>query len=400
MNSTAVPLYVHDLLVASGQGLHSITNTLSHILALPVIVTDTLFYVQSHSDDKDATGLMDINISNEHEGLIQFELTTMNHHKTGFGSVITISNKTLGYLLILTDNQSIELDDYRSILTYTSFLCALNLKRKMELRQERMKFKDAFLFDLLYGNLKNKEDIYEYGKLWNWNFSAPHLVMVFSIRDFDYITGDKQWLKLVLRVVEKVLKQKNIQPITMLKQHEVIAVIALDHVKSNKRHSDIREFAASILHQTKELLSAREISCGIGKMYADPTELFRSYQEAKVAFELGISLDEDISFFEHLGLERIIYRHDLQDLKEFFIYTLGELQQYDIDNGTDLMDTLESYAANEYDIQKTSQALFLHRNTLRYRIKKIEEILQLKLDVISVKLNISTAFKIKKLRKI
>ena len=49
---------------------------------------------------------------------------------------------------------------------------------------------------------------------------------------------------------------------------------------------------------------------------------------------------------------------------------------------------------------KTAKVSFLHRNTLRYRVKRIEEILNVKLDDLNDRLNIMAAFKIKLLRKI
>lgn len=402
MHTTMVPSYVHELLIASDQGLNYFTNKLSEILSLPVIVTDSLFNVQSCSNENEdePVKIVDASISYEQSNLIRYEFYSNHIFMTGIGSTISINHKVHGYLLIISGNETIDLEEYKPILRYAASLCALHFERKMELRQERLKLKDGFLFDLLYGNVKQKEDIIEYGKLWNWDLTVPNVVIVFSIHDYDNLLVDKQWMNAMLRMIEKVLIQKNIKPITMLKTNEVIAILPLEHSHPSKIQSDLVEFTSLILNHVKELSMPRKAYCGIGKIYTDPTELFRSYQEAKVAYSLGVSLDEEISFFDHLGLERIIYKHDLQDLKEFYNHTLGDLQQYDMENGTDLMDTLESYAANEYDIQKTSQVLYLHRNTLRYRIKKIEEILNLKLDPISVKINISTAFKIKKLRNI
>lgn len=398
MHTAMIPSYVHELLIASGNGLNTFTTKLSEILSLPVIVTDPLFNVQSCSNENEPVKIVDATISYEQTELLRFELCSNNIFASGIGSTISINQKALGYLLIISGNEQVNLEEYKPIIQYAASLCALHFERKMELRQERLKLKDGFLFDLLYGNVKQKEDIIEYGKLWNWDLTVPNVVIVFSIHNYDNFTGDKQWMNVMLRMIEKVLIQKNIKPITMLKTQEVIAILPLDHSHPSKIHSELVEFAGLILNHVEGLNMPRKVSCGIGKAYDNPTELFRSYQEAKVAYEMGLSLDEEISFFDRLGLERIIYKHDLQDLKEFYYHTLGDLQQYDMENGTDLMDTLESYAANEYDIQKTSQVLYLHRNTLRYRIKKIEEILNLKLDPISVKTNISTAFKIKKLR--
>lgn len=70
-----------------------------------------------------------------------------------------------------------------------------------------------------------------------------------------------------------------------------------------------------------------------------------------------------------MGLERILYKHDLEDLKEYYHHVLGELAEED-EAEDNLFKLLESFADNQFDMNKTAQATFLHRNTLRYRLNK------------------------------
>ena len=109
---------------------------------------------------------------------------------------------------------------------------------------------------------------------------------------------------------------------------------------------------------------------------------------------------ENIPFFKELGLTRILYNHDKQELAEFYWETLGELDHYALAQNSELMDTLEKYLTYRGDLKETAQALFLHPNTLRYRLKKIEEILDVNLEELDTKLSLLTAFKIKYLIKL
>ena len=59
---------------------------------------------------------------------------------------------------------------------------------------------------------------------------------------------------------------------------------------------------------------------------------------------------------------------------------LKPLEMYDNENGSFLIDTLVNYYMNGFNIGKTAQMMFVHRNSLQYRLKKIEEILGIRLD--------------------
>lgn len=52
----------------------------------------------------------------------------------------------------------------------------LENSKKLEIKREKFKFKEAFLFDLLYGNIKDREDIIEYREILGWDFTVQHTV--------------------------------------------------------------------------------------------------------------------------------------------------------------------------------------------------------------------------------
>ena len=58
---------------------------------------------------------------------------------------------------------------------------------------------------------------------------------------------------------------------------------------------------------------------------------------------------------------------------------LGKLEEYDHANGTFLIETVLAYYMNGFSAGKTAQALFIHRNSLQYRLNKIEELLGIEL---------------------
>lgn len=406
-NNYFVPEYVNELLVASKDGIEGICKELSNLLALPVIATDQLYnhLTPALLEKKIEVTFIDDyyqdNIASDSSNIYKCQLLAEGAPIHGMASIIFLDGRVRGYLIgICEDISSEELSGIKDIFEFASSLCSLDFRKKLQLKKERQQFKEPFIYDLLYGNMKKKDEIISYGSIWGWDFNKPHVVIVFSIKEFDYYSEDQHVLDNLYYIIEKVLIERNLKQIAMKKRGEIVVIYPLQEVESRKERLEVKEFVSHVINQVEIAIHSSRIAIGVGRASANPEDLFRSYQEAKVAFELGLLLNIQTPFFNDLGLERILYKHDLQDLKEYYHHTLGELAEYDSRQGSELMHTLEQYSTNQYDLTKTAEAMFLHRNTLRYRFKKIEEIFDKKLDDMNVRLNITAALKIKQLGKI
>lgn len=396
-----IPDLISDLLSASEDGLDEITKELSEFLSLPIIIADTFYNVLSSSFSNPLEIVVSTHFeSYQNTAFFKCTLDMNGQSFESFGYPIKSRNQAYGYLFVLNKHENhLVIEQYRSLLQYSASLCLIHLKQGQEIKKEKHRFKDAFLFDILYGNFKIREDIISYGTIWKWDFEQPHMVIVFSLIDYNHYSTDKQLIETLLYIIEKTLAQHGIEPISIKKQSEIITIIPANENTNFQNKKGIVDFIHYLIALTHETNLLNRVACGIGQIYENPIELYRSYQEAKVAYELGLLLKIEIPFFHNLGLERVLYKHDLQDLKEFYQHVVGDLQKYDDQNGSDMMNTLESFANHQFDLKQTSEAIFLHRNTLRYRIKKIEEILNIKLDDINNRLNITAALKIKQLHK-
>ena len=184
----------------------------------------------------------------------------------------------------------------------------------------------------------------------------------------------------------------------MIRQNEVVAMVSIVGDKLAEQKEEIISLAKDISSQFKAIEPNQRIDFGVGQTYAEPKDLFRSYQEAKVAYEMGSLLGLAVPFFSDMGLERILYKHDLEDLKEYYNHVLGTLPEYD-EGKDNLFSILESFVDNQFDMNKTAEATFLHRNTLRYRLNKVEEIIGHSLADTNTRLDLTAAFKIHRLHR-
>lgn len=394
-----VPNYMQDLALASGQGLDQLSAVLAKLLNYPVIISSSAYKVFASSSHVEFESFHIY--SNQprvgSEALFTCHILTDTFQSPAMGRVIAPFGRILGYIFVLTDDSAPDSTHFKPLLDYASSLCAVHLQSRLELKQEQSKFKNAFLYDLIYGNLKRNDEIIATGEMWGWNFRRPHLVMVFLLPEPDFYTPEWHLMDILSRIIEQIFIEsyyKNTAAI--VRQNELIVFIPLQTDKPVQQKEELLVFADKILSQIQNTELKDLAACGVGQAYAQPSELFRSYQEAKVAFEMGKLLGIPIPFFSDLGLERILYKHDLQDLKEYYRHVLGELHKQD-DPESSLVTILEGFADNQFDVSKTAKALFMHPNTLRYRLNKIENILGKSLADNNTRLDIMAALKIKRL---
>lgn len=126
-----------------------------------------------------------------------------------------------------------------------------------------------------------------------------------------------------------------------------------------------------------------KVRIGVSLPFYDIADLKAHYQEAVDALEIGFLLDPDIQIytFEDYGMY-VMFRtvSDIEDLSRYLHPALPKLAEYDRKNGTNLELTLHTYLKNSCSTTNTAKALYLHRNSVIYRLRRIEELCDIDLD--------------------
>lgn len=380
----------------AGESFHGLARQLSGRLELPVIITDLNDRVLGAAQ---SLAILEGNL------LVHGELDPNLPHCTlildeeqqpaVYWRITGRNGRLAGFLYILTEDAGV-----LEIAQEAAPLCALELMKQNYVIQAQREYKDAFIYDLLYSNIESVRDIMSRGEIWGWDLNRPYGVIVFELEDYQDFSADSHWLEGIYARVETILEQELANPIIMKMKGQIIAILPGDI--EQRTVDNAKELVAKIQKSAREHSGKRTLNVGVGRVYESVKDIFRSFQEAKIALELGrlMEIKEGIPFFSDLGLARILYNHDRQELKEFYWETLGALESFDREQGNTLMATLEQYFQNQCDLKVTAGDLFLHPNTLRYRLKRIEEVLQISLEDFETRLNLMTAFKAKYLKKI
>ncbi len=122
------------------------------------------------------------------------------------------------------------------------------------------------------------------------------------------------------------------------------------------------------------------LSAGVGPVGANIQEVHQAIRHAlhtSYWAELAAPSEGEIVRYEDVAHLRLLPRTALANAMDLraLIDSLGSVVKYDLDNSTDLAKTLDSFLTNSGSVAKSSAGLFIHRNTLRQRIQRIEELI-------------------------
>lgn len=317
-----------------------------------------------------------------------------------FAAVLSFKGMEYGYLLMLETQRKVSRMDLLR-LRQTGLSCLQELVRHKQRQEVEDKYKSQFVYDLLYNNFDSTDTLIQRAAFWGWNFSRAYRLFVIDACEGRPASGkDEDCLLPVLSAVCSVLRLNYKAAIACELMGKIVVIFPDMTAAERDRKSTVLDIASKIQQHVQAKMPEVCLTIGVGRFYPAAAELCRSYQEAKQALELGrfVNNGSFITFFEDLGAVRLLASVSWELMDDYFKEYLNTLVEYDTKNGTSLLDTLQVYFQQNADLNQTAEKLFMHSNTLRYRLKKIEEILDTDLQRFDNRLNLYLACKIAKIR--
>ena len=139
---------------------------------------------------------------------------------------------------------------------------------------------------------------------------------------------------------------------------------------------------------------------GIGRCTQNAQSINKSYRQACQVLKLQKNMhnDQDVVAYQELGVYKLLMDIENQDvINEYYAETIQRLVEYDKLNQTNYCDVLQCYLEHSGSVKETAEAMFVHRNTINYKINKIEEMLNCDLSELNTRLLYSIAFMLKKI---
>lgn len=317
---------------------------------------------------------------------------------------IAASNDIYGYIVIWQSVRDLTEFDYINVQQASTIL-ALELIKAREIKELELRIKQDSFDDLLSGKVTSQEALqtlcYLHGL--NPNYMYYSIVVHIDVNEVnkfeDMIIGKYKMESVAKKCVGLIygLEQKTIGEIKcFFRNNRVIILVGQNEEKPPININDTKQFVNELLdlliHKTKETFLI-----GIGQQYCKISSLHKSFSEANEMIKLmqQKNLHNKVAHFEDYSVHHFLESNIKEAaLEEFFRKCLGKVYDHDQLHGTSYILTLENYFYNNLNVTETSKAMFLHRNTLIYRIDKIKEILQVDLKHSEELLRIQLALKI------
>ena len=176
--------------------------------------------------------------------------------------------------------------------------------------------------------------------------------------------------------------------------NELIFLINRKEVKTTQ--IPFSKTVEKIYTEAKELNPDSPLIIGMGNFYTDLNQVGKSYSESLTVINLAKQhTNPFIQKYKELGTYKIIMNFPNQSVIEQFKQDmLGQLYFYDQLHNTDFVDFLKIFLEENGSTNKISKRLFIHRNTVAYKINKIESLLDIDLDSTFARTNLNVAFMI------
>ena len=171
-------------------------------------------------------------------------------------------------------------------------------------------------------------------------------------------------------VVQNLFPDKQKDFIFSISENDIVLV---KEIKAGIESKDLEKLARSIVDTLGSEFYTRVV-VGIGTVVVGVKDLAKSFKEAQVALEVGKVFDTEKSIvaYNNLGIARLIYQLPTTLCEMFLqeVFKKGSIESLDHET----LFTIQKFFENNLNVSETSRKLFVHRNTLVYRLEKIKKL--------------------------
>ncbi len=252
-------------------------------------------------------------------------------------------------------------------------LVALELERARTPQWESEEVAGAFVDAVLARQVTDRGDIIARAAEMGAELELGAGVIVIRAAPRAAQTGE--WRARVLTLALRALRSLAAGSLASASEDEVAAEIAA--IVPAEDEERLARAAAGLVRELDESLAGFHLTIGRSRRAADPVDLYRAGNEARLAANVGEAEDRGLLAFEDTGAYRLLLpaiSEDPRELERFYEETVAPLAAYDEQYETELVATVEAYLDNDGNVAATAKQLFTHRHTIRYRLERVREL--------------------------
>ena len=221
--------------------------------------------------------------------------------------------------------------------------------------------RNSFYQNLLLDNLL-LVDIYNRAQKLHIDVVKPRCVIVIETES----AADNN----ALEMVKELFYSQKGDFVTTVNEKNIIVIKTLG---KDEGYDELNDTASMLVDMFNTELMTK-VKIAYGTIVNEIKELSKSYKEAHMALDVGriFYFDKNIISYVTLGIGRLIYQLPVNLCKMFIKEIFGDIIPDDIDD--EVLSTVNKFLENSLNVSETARQLFIHRNTLVYRIEKLQKV--------------------------
>jgi sugar diacid utilization regulator len=259
-----------------------------------------------------------------------------------------------------------------AIARMVTTLLALELERSRSPEWESEEAAGAFVTAVLRRQVTDRRDIVAQASELGADLDRGAGVVVLRAAPRAAQTGE--WRERVLVLAQRALRSLAPGSLAAGDGGEAAEIAAIVPAEDDER---LARAAAGLARELDDSLPGFHLTTGRSRRCADPVDLYRAGNEARLAVNVGEAEGRSPLAFEDTGAYRLLLpamSEDPGELERFYAETVEPLVAYDDQYETDLVTTVEAYLDNDGNVAATAKQLFTHRHTIRYRLERVREL--------------------------
>lgn len=300
-------------------------------------------------------------------------------------SKVAFGGKPIAVFSIIAHDKPLQDSDFE-LAALLSKAIFIELQKNQFIHYSRGLMHENFIEELLAGKFKDEKIIDERMKALNLTFKKNLYTLTLDITSFDNA-------KTSLTYLRNELEQNIPNSKAVVYDDKIVLIMNFDH----------DEFYKSEIKKLKMFLKTYHLYAGISRCFHHLEGVQEHYFQSLDALRLGMILNKEENFYSYD--DYAIYHlaescSGVKDIKKNCHPSLLKLIEYDKENNTDYTRSLYTYIIHSKNISDSAKALNIHRNTLFYRLEKIEAIMGIDINNSNTYLHLHLSFKILELLKI
>lgn len=364
-------------LILGGKDIKQLAISLEKILNKPVVILDSMNRcVAQQGIELDAEKVKKIHnfVQKRLTSFIRVKKNTVTKLQGLFKDPVLLYPIISGqhyYGTILTLNANL-LNEWDVIaISQAAIAFGLVLLKEKNFSEIRDRMRKDFLSELLSRGFKNKKELLTEAAKLGWDLTKKHIVLMASVEDWqgysDNLSSSDQ---ICFKIIQKVIEEnpKNIA----YKNNEEIVIFLHCEENTVKQYNRAKKLGTCLTS------FSNNIFIGIGSLCSDDHNLGESYNQARKALEIGKKLRpyHNCTLFSELGIYLMLQNLAAdQSVINWAKSLFSSIEQYDNEHQTELSSTFKCLLDFDGDTIRVANNLFLHKNTVLKRKKKIIGIL-------------------------